>query len=184
MHLLLALFFATTTAFMPALTEGNKTVKNEPINFPTPSSEGLLFYIQRDPNTNTICYELNIDKKGNLNQSNPVKPYWIRYAEDGSRADLNYIQKTFAYGIKSKSIADNQYELRAVAYPKHPLTLKQNKEGEYHILTKINQKESILKRIFIRIDGGSFWSPNVLYIELSGTDLASGRQVNQRIIPK
>ena len=37
---------------------------SDPDTFPVPSNvAGLLFYIQRDPNTNTIVYELNIDER-------------------------------------------------------------------------------------------------------------------------
>lgn len=152
-------------------------------DFPIPAFDGLLFYIQRDPNTNTICYQINLDKNGNPVRGTPVKPFWIRYAEDGARAELNYIQRTFAYGIKSKALPDNSYELRAVAYPKHPLTLKRDYNDTFHIYTRIYERESILKRIFIRIDGGTFWSPNVLYIELNGIDVATGKPVTQRIKP-
>lgn len=179
------LLAAILLAEPPAAIQNNGAApKAASIDFPTPSFNGLLFFIQRDPNTNTICYELNTDKNGKLNQNNPVKMYWIRYAEDGSRTELNYIQRTFAYGIKSKALSGESFELRSVAYPKHPLTLKKNEAGTYQVITKINQKDSLLKRIYIRIDGGTFWSPNVLYIEISGINLADGKPVTQRIIPK
>jgi hypothetical protein len=184
MHLLLALLLATTPVYAASRVAAVEPPRHAERSFPTPAFDGLLFYIQRDPNSNTICYELNLAKNGALDPRAPVKPFWIRYAEDGARTDLTYIQKTFAYGIKSKQLGDQTYELRAIAYPKHPLTLKKNAEGTYRIFTQINQKEAILQRIFIRIDGGSFWSPNVLYIEISGKDLASGQSVTQKIIPR
>lgn len=176
------IFFTFFPNFLVRETERSPT---EPVHesFPVPAFEGLLFYIQRDPNTNTICYELQTDRHGNLARSTPVKPFWIRYAENGAKTELNYIQRTFAYGIKSKRIGENQYELRAVAYPKHRLVLKKDQDNRYRVFTEIHQKESILKRIFIRIDGGTFWSPNVLYIELTGVEVATGKPVVQRIIP-
>jgi hypothetical protein len=162
----------------------NPTATMSPDSFPVPGNvPGLLFYIQRDPNTNTICYEINTDKNGNVRSGDPVNVFWIRYPEGGLRKDLNYFQRKFAYGINSKSIGDGSYELRSVAYSKLPLYLRKDKADQYHVYTTINKKECVLSRVFIRIDGGSFWSPNVLYIELRGKDVVTGKSIVQRIKP-
>jgi hypothetical protein len=156
----------------------------DPESFPTPKGiPGLLFYIQRDPNTNTICYEINIDKNGQLESGNPVHAFWIRYPEGGMRKDLNYIQRKFAYGINVKAMGDERYELKSVAYSKLPLVLKKDAKKNYRVYTDINKKECVLSRVFIRIDGGTFWSPNVLFIELKGIETATGKTVTQRIKP-
>ncbi|WP_149244232.1 DUF4833 domain-containing protein [Dyadobacter sp. 32] len=155
-----------------------------PDTFPVPGNvPGLLFYIQRDPNTNTICYELNTDKKGNIRSTEPVNVFWIRYPEGGMRKDLNYFQRKFAYGINSKPVGDGTFELRSVAYSKLPLYLRKDRSNQYHVYAAIDKKECILSRVFIRIDGGSFWSPNVLYIELRGKDITTGKTIVQRIKP-
>ncbi|SKB92879.1 DUF4833 domain-containing protein [Dyadobacter psychrophilus] len=161
-----------------------KVSVNEPDEFPVPKNiPGLLFYIQRDPNANTIIYHLNLDDQGQLSRKNPVDAFWIRYTDGGERRDLNYLQRKFAYGINSKSIGNSTYELRSVAYSKMPLYLRKDSKNEYHVYANINKKECILSRVFIRIDGGTFWSPNVLYIELKGTETATGKTVVQRIKP-
>ncbi|OJV20101.1 MAG: DUF4833 domain-containing protein [Dyadobacter sp. 50-39] len=160
------------------------TTAADPDEFPVPNNvPGLLFYIQRDPNTNTICYQLNVDKQGKISEKNPVNTFWIRYPEGGIRKELNYLQRKFAYGINSKSIGNASYELRSVAYSKLPLYLRRDTRNEYHVYTSIDKKECILSRVFIRIDGGTFWSPNVLYIELKGTEIATGKTIIQRIKP-
>ena len=156
----------------------------DPESFPVPNGiKGLLFYIQRDPNTNTICYEINVDKNGKLETEDPVHAFWIRYPEGGILKYLNYIQLKFAYGINVKSTGNDRYELRSVAYSKLPLLLKKDAQNQYQVYTAINKKECVLSRVFIRIDGGSFWSPNVLYIELKGTEIATGKTLTQRIKP-
>ncbi|MGV3556821.1 DUF4833 domain-containing protein [Larkinella arboricola] len=161
-----------------------RTPLMSPEAFPVPKkTPGLMFYIQRDPNTNTICYELNLDKGGKLEKNNPIHGYWIRYPEGGHRKDLNFIQRKFAYGINSKSIGNDAYELRSVAYNKIPLYLRKDSDNQYHVYVDIDKKECILNRIFIRIDGGTFWHPNVLYIELRGTNPDTGKTVTQRIKP-
>ena len=161
-----------------------RTPLSNPDTFPVPKiTPGFMFYIQRDPNTNTICYELNLDKEGNPEKKNPINGFWIRYPEGGNRKDLNFIQRKFAYGINSKSIGNDSYELRSVAYSKIPLFLRKDANNQYHVYTEIDKKECILNRIFIRIDGGTFWHPNVLYIELKGVNPATGKTVVQRIKP-
>ena len=160
------------------------TTATDPDEFPVPNNvPGLLFYIQRDPNTNTICYQLNVDKQGKISEKNPVNTFWIRYPEGGMRKELNYLQRKFAYGINSKAIGNSTFELRSVAYSKLPLYLRRDTRNEYHVYTSIDKKECILSRVFIRIDGGTFWSPNVLYIELKGTEIATGKTIIQRIKP-
>jgi len=160
------------------------TTATDPDEFPVPNNvPGLLFYIQRDPNTNTICYQLNVDKQGKISEKNPVNTFWIRYPEGGMRKELNYLQRKFAYGINSKAIGNASFELRSVAYSKLPLYLRRDTRNEYHVYTSIDKKECILSRVFIRIDGGTFWSPNVLYIELKGTEIATGKTIIQRIKP-
>ena len=75
----------------------------DPDDFPVPNNvPGLLFYIQRDPNANTICYQLNMDERGRLSEKDPVNAFWIRYTDGGIRRDLNYLQRKFAYGINVK----------------------------------------------------------------------------------
>lgn len=171
-------------SFSTTKSNADKALLPDPESFPVPNGiPGLLFYIQRDPNTNTICYELNINKNGQLEGNDPVHAFWIRYPEGGMRKDLNYIQRKFAYGINVKAVGNEQYELRSVAYSKLPLTLRKDAKNTYRVYTDINKKECVLSRVFIRIDGGSFWSPNVLYIELKGTETATGKIVSQRIKP-
>lgn len=169
--------FATTTE-----TNENDLLSID--KFPVPKkSKELMFYIQRDPNTNTICYALNLDKNNKVNEKDPIKVYWIRYPEGGQIKDLNYIQRKFAYGINSKKIATDVYDLKSVAYNKLPLTLKKDASNNYHVYTKINKIDCIVERIFIRIDGGSMWSPNVLFIELKGTDPLTGKKQYERFKP-
>lgn len=157
--------------------QGVAQVENFPI--PTPDSK-QLFYLQRTSNTNTIVYELNL-QDGNIDKENPIKEYWIRYQEKGQREDLNYIQRKFAYGIKSRKLAENQYELNFVSYKKYKMILKLDSDNKFYVYTNINQKPVILHRIFIKINGGSFWSPNVEYVEISGIDPSTRSVVKERL---
>lgn len=167
------------------IDDGSRVVMEAVDTFPVPKFNAKTqFYVQRTPNTNTIMYELNM-KNGELNDDNPVHVYWIRYANGGGIEELSYIQRKFAYGLKVSKIAEEKYKLLFAAYDKIPFYLMKSTAGIYHTYVEINGKMIVLKRIYIRIDkGGTFWAPNVKYVEFKGTEVASGKEVVQRINPK
>jgi len=148
--------------------------------FPVPAYDAnRLFYLQRTSNTNTIVYDLKFEN-GVLNTDEPVNVSWIRYAERGQREGLSFIQRKFAYGIRVKPVAKDKYQLQSVAYKKLVMMLQKGSEGLYHVYVTINHRTSVLSRIFIKINGGTFWSPNIEYIELKGIDPATGKEVIER----
>ncbi len=148
--------------------------------FPTPTGNAKqLFYLQRTSNTNTIVYELNV-KKGALDKDNPVHVYWIRYAEKGQTAELSFIQRVFAYGVKIKQMPDTSYRVRLVSYAGYSMYLKKGADGKYGMYALINGKMMVLSRIFVKITGGSMWSPDIEYFEVSGFDPATGKPVSER----
>lgn len=154
-----------------------------PLKFPTPKGiKNQLFYLQRDPNTNTIIYELNVDAKGEVNRSEPILVYWLRYDDNGEKKDLSYIQRKFAYGIQTKELAKDQYEIRFVSHKKIPMYLMISKDDQkFHVYVTVNNKKIELSKIFVRIEGGSFWLPNVKYVELTGINTATDTPVVERI---
>ena len=153
--------------------------------FPVPSGvTNQLFYLQRTTNTNTIVCELNLDNTGKLNEESPVHVFWIRYPEGGLRKELSYIQRVFAYGIKSTPQGNGTYRLHFVSYRKQSLTLMPSpKDNKYHVYATINRKQALLNRIFVKVDGGTFWSPNVVYMEMKGTDPVTGIELVERFKP-
>jgi len=149
--------------------------------FPTPTGNiHQLFYLQRTPNSNTIVCELNL-RNGELDEEKPVHVFWIRYQEEGQRQELSYIQRTFAYGIKIKPLSKDKYELWFVSYKKYRMRLMKDANGKFHVFTTIQGKLAILRSLFIKINGGSFWSPNVEYMEIKGADITNGGEISERI---
>jgi len=161
--------------------------KNQsPLNFPTPKNvDNMLFYIQRDPNINTAIYAVNYQENGKIEKSNPIKGYWIRYAEKGEKKDFSYVQRKFAYGIESKALNNEEFELQFVSYKKLSLTLKKlDSDQKYHVFVNLNQRKIQVEKIFVRIEGGSFWLPNVKYAEITGIDISSNKIITERIVLK
>lgn len=155
-----------------------------PLTFPTPKNiSNQLFYLQRDPNINTIICQLNIDEQGNVDKKKPVNVFWMRYADNEGRKELNYIQRKFAYGIQAKDIGNDQYELHFVSYKNLPLLLaKSPVDNKYRVYVTANNNKIILNRIFLRIEGGTFWMPNVKYVELKGYDANNpSKAITERI---
>ena len=150
-----------------------------PLTFPTPKNiANQLFYVQRDPNINTIICQLNLNESGILDKKSPINVFWMRYADKEGKQDLNYIQRKFAYGVQTKDIGNGQYELKFVSYKKLPLLLsKSTIDKKYHVYATVNNKKIQLERIFLRIEGGSFWLPNVKYVELKGYEANNPSQV-------
>jgi len=150
-------------------------------SFPVPAGNpAQLFYVQRTPNVNTIVYELNY-RDGVFDEDEPVHVFWIRYGDKGQKAELSFIQEKFAYGIRVKLLEKGKYDLRFVSYRKYQILLQKGVDGRYRAYASINQKTVMLNRIFISIHGGSFWSPNIEYIEITGTDPATGKEVTERM---
>lgn len=149
--------------------------------FPVPAgNQKQLFYLQRTSNANTIVYELNY-KNGVIDIENPLHEFWIRYQEQGQQQELSYIQRKFAYGIKAKKIANNQYELNFVSYKNYKMYLEPGPDNKLYVFTNINKQKVILTSIFLKINGGSFWSPNIEYVEISGIDPRNRTVVKERL---
>ncbi|RWY49999.1 DUF4833 domain-containing protein [Mucilaginibacter gilvus] len=167
---------------------GEDSARRRPVDalvFPVPSADAnTMFYLQRTTNTATLMYELNPDKEtGKLDTDEPMHVYWIRYNEKGQKEELNYIQRKFAYGLSQKSLGNDKYDIRFVSYKKFPLTLMKAADGKYHIFATVSQKLMALRSIFIKIEGGSFWLPNIVYVEMKGTDPATGKEITERFKP-
>jgi len=152
-------------------------------NLPVPCEKKQLFYLQRDPDENTVVYQLNLEDS-TVDADRPVNVYWIRYAEGGTRKNLSWVQRNLAYGISHRPLGNGEYELRLAAFRERPLRLSYcNKQQKHVVYVTINNRQAILDRIFVRIDGGSVFKPNIDYIELYGRDAQSLTQVTERIKP-
>lgn len=178
---------ATTVALLVGLLFNNTglaaATPQPSINFPVPTGiANQLFYLQRDPNSNTVIYQLNVDKAGKLDEDEPINVFWMRYAEQGERKNLNFIQRKFAYGLSARKTAPDKYELKFTAYNKVRFFLmKSTTDNAFHVYTTVANKQILLSRVYLRIEGGTFWVPNVKYIEFKGLNTATREPVTERV---
>lgn len=155
--------------------------------FPVPkNNKDMLFYVQRTHNKNTIVYELNYNADSSLNSTSPVKMYWIRYSDKGEIAQLSYVQKKYAYGIESliTDTTKKSFKINFVSYKKRDLFLMKLKEdNKYRAYMLLDGKLCYLTKVFVKIDGGTFWVPHITYVELTGIDPSTGKKVREKIKP-
>ena len=154
-------------------------------NYPIPyKTDTLLFYIQRNHNANTIIYDANYDAEGNLNAKEPITVYWRRYDEQGQKMDLRTIEKWYAYGVnweKTNQNFESKYKINLVADKTKEFWLKQLDQYNSALLTKINNKISVLDHIYIFADNSGIW-PIVKYLEFYGFDLITNEKTYEKIM--
>jgi Domain of unknown function (DUF4833) len=150
------------------------------LQFPTPAGNpNQLFFLQRSQNTNTVIYELNF-KNGIVDSVEPVHIFWICYAEHGQREELTELQRKRAYGLATKYITKDHYELRFLADKKYALDLMKGPDNKFHTYHLINQKQVIFSKIYLQIHGGTLFSPNIKYVVLTGIDPVTGAEVSEK----
>ena len=150
------------------------------LKFPTPAGNpNQLFFLQRSQNTNTVIYELNL-KNGMMDTVEPVHVFWICYAEHGQQEELTELQRKRAYGLATKYVAKDHYELRFLADKKYVMDLMKGPDNKFHIYQMINQKQVIFSKIYLQLHGGTLLSPNIEYVVLTGIDPATGAVVSEK----
>ena len=177
-NIIILFILITTTSF--------KTGDTKSSFYPIPAVDNMLFYIQRTINSNTIVYQLNVDTNGVLNELEPIKVYWIKYEKAGKTTPLTFIQKHYSYGIETKIINEEKksYSFQFASYDKRQFYLiKSSIDNKYHVYGRFNDAFSVLKRVLIQIDGGSFWIPNVTQLEVYAQEVKTDSLVKEIIIP-
>jgi hypothetical protein len=152
-------------------------------SFTSNVSKHKLFNIERSKDKNEIVYEVNYLSNGTLNLEEPVKSYWIKHESNDKVEPLTWIQRNYAYGLKFITKDKNQVTFQFVSYNKRTFTLKKDHSNQYKVYVNSNGKEVELKKIFIQIDGGTFWVPNVSRIELHSFDYRIKKQEIEIINP-
>ena len=142
-----------------------------------------LFKIERSKDANQILYDVNIRETGQFDTNNPINVYWVKNTKGGKIEPLTWIQKKYAYGLKYLSINDDYASFRFVSYKKMIFTLRKKADNSFEVYTKHQGNLLKMDRIFIQIDGGTFWFPNITAIEIYAKNVKTGEQVIEIIRP-
>ena len=144
-----------------------------------------LFKIGRSRDANEIIYSINFDHTGHPDKSDPIDIHWIKRTNNNHVEPLTRIQKKFAYGIKilNENNTEKEIYFQFVSYNKRTFILKRNEENCYKVYTISGDKEIEVSRIFVQIDGGSFWLPTISKVELHGKEPGTGILAMETINP-
>lgn len=146
-----------------------------------PRVENLLFYLERNPDSNAVCYTLNLNKEGRLIDHDPIKVYWFRQGKEPERKELSYLQKRLAYGVKTEGLGNSEFAIKIVSFPQRTLFLRRWNGRKYQIFTSIAGSEAILSRVYVKFAEVRAAAPRVEYIELYGKTCLSGQEIKERI---
>lgn len=144
--------------------------------YPVPNDPGMIFYLQRSPNPNTVVYSANYDAAGRLDSNDPVDAFWRRFNSDGQVKKLSLIERRLAYGVGTSPRAGGGIEVRFRAVPNIPLLLEERGPGQA-VLTITPQGEPVdLSYGFLQVDEGGLL-PRVTGLTLFGRRQTDGQPV-------
>ena len=151
-------------------------------DFPVPPhSKKSLFYIHRNLNNHSVVYEVNTLKDGSIDSENPFKIYWIREGEKQKYRELNYMERTFAYGLKTVTLGNGKYRGTFVAKKERYIDAYLDDKGQATALMKIDNKISKLVKIFVQVAEDGWW-PKVAYVEFFGTDFKTNLPTYEKLL--
>ncbi|MGB0887162.1 MAG: DUF4833 domain-containing protein [Vicingaceae bacterium] len=142
-----------------------------------------LFKIERSKDNNQIFYDVNLNSTGNFDLENPINIYWIRNTEGGKIKPLTWIQQKYAYGLKFLNVNDEYATFRFVSSKEMYFTLKKSSKNHFEVYSKYNNQLLNIHRIFIQLDGGTFWFPNITAVKVFATNVKTGKAVIETITP-
>jgi hypothetical protein len=139
--------------------------------------------IERSKNANVVRYDAVLTANGELNSEERVTAYWILLAEDGRRAELNWVEKRSAYGFRIEPVPSGKdYKMTIAALPDRKITVTKSGDAIRPQLP-IDGRQAVLERVYIQSTPGTL-GPQVHYVELRGSGLQTGEKLIERIVPE
>ncbi len=141
-----------------------------------------LFRIERNKNANAIVYEVHRRPDGSVDPSEPVHASWIMATRGGEREDLNFLERTLAYGFDLRpATPQGGWWLALVSKKERPVHVREE-HGCLAAVASIDGHEGVLRRIYVKADDGKL-IPGVKYVDVFGVDLRTGAALHERIVP-
>lgn len=170
-----------TLFWFSAILGISNSVTVDPSKFPIPpQSKKSLFYIHRSTNPNTVVYDVNLNESNTIDAEDPVNVYWIRYGEKGQQRGLNYLERTFAYGVKSEPIDRTRYAVEFVASKARSMEVLLDRNGQALAIMTIDGQKSKLTKIFVQVAEDGWW-PRIAYIEFFGLNQNTNKSVYEKM---
>lgn len=169
--------------FSSSISESNEIVHLRP-EFKVPDEPNQLFYVQRSPNANSVVYAAKLDAKGNFDSRNPVDAFWRKFNIDGSKKNLNFIERMMAYGVRVVTSKTGQpVSFTIAALPQRRLTLGWDEHHRPQATLSVDNRTVKLAYVYLQVEEGGLM-PDVPSLDIVGTDIASGKAVREHLIQK
>ena len=141
-----------------------------------------LFHIARSKNANIVQYDAQVAADGKLYKKEPVVGYWIRLNEQGQKQELNWIQRTFAFGFDAKPDKNRESALLKMKADVGE-DIKIIRVGDqYRATITIDGAPSYFKKMYIDATRKGM-SLDVRYVELFGEDMKTGEARYEKLLP-
>ncbi len=177
--LILVVFFGNA----PVILAASQSACTQNTGYPMPRDRGLLFYLQRTGNSNTVIYAVNYTQDGRINPSKPFKVYWRRFAKKGNKRALQFFERTFAFGISYQPLKKypGKYLAHLVSYPKRKVVIEQPQSGKARAVMPIAGKKAQLECIYVEWRKQLGVIPDIVYVDIVGRTLHDNQKIVERI---
>lgn len=150
-------------------------------DFPVPDDPGMVFYLQRSTNSNTVVYAARFLDDGKLDPRQPIVAYWRRFNTTGERLALKMIEDSFAFGVRARATDDpDVFSLYVVSYPERRATLRLVEPGRAELLLPVDGRQMRMRYAYVDVDESGLM-PSVREVVVTGHDTQTGRALVERI---
>ena len=145
-----------------------------------PNQTCTIFKIERSRNSEKVVYAINHYGNGKIDMQHPIKVYW----EAGKEIKpLTFIQKKYSYGIILKECNSKEISFSIKALPEQEFLIKEIEDEGFKAFISINQKPSVVEKIFIQFKEGTTRSPDITYVEMVANCCENNEIITKRITP-
>jgi hypothetical protein len=143
-----------------------------------------LFILGISRNPNIVCYDVMLDKDGQINKQYPIDAYWISLVEKNKkREELNDFDKK-TYGFKTTyNEKDNTFDLTLKIIEDKKMTIL-TVDGKPKVKMLINNVEAYLEKVYIQLKDNWAGKPSVSFYTLHGLTANDNEPVEEKIIVK
>lgn len=137
-----------------------------------------LFRITRNKNDNIVFYDVR-HKDGRLDKDNPVSVYWMIPSKKNKLENLNFIERTKAYGFSVvKSYGQDSVDIMLTA-GKKPIRVTV-RGGRWIALAALDSQEVAIDSVYVMAEESGI-TPTVKWVEVIGHYPATGESVRKKI---
>ena len=170
--LILAILLFSTTNLYAEMQCDNRTYNHGDVYDPD-----NLFYIEKNGNTNTAFYDINLDPNGLINSEKPIDVYWKLLDEDGRRSEISFIERKLAFGLSEieEIVPGKHYSVRVASMDRN-IEVKHYDNCSWAEMV-IDGKVSKVERVMLKIKK-SIPFVTLVYMDMYGMDLEKKEEIN------